>query len=190
MTKTWFTSDNHYGHKNIHKFCPDTRPDHDVNIMNNNMIHRWNEQVAPMDYVWALGDFFFCNADEALRILPRLNGIINLIYGNHDKTIRNSERVQSYFESIQEYKELNVRGHKFCLFHYPIEEWNNMHHGAIHCYGHIHQKKAKSGGRMVNVCIDSPDLQTPTPYSLFSDEEVIHWATKQEIRGHHDRVIL
>ena len=188
--KIWFTSDNHYGHKNISKFCPKTRPDTDVDKMNNNMIHRWNEQVAPDDTVWALGDFFFCNAQDAKNILRRLNGKINLVYGNHDKVIRSDAEIQRMFESIHEYKEIRYNGVDLMMFHYPIQEWNKMHHGSVHLYGHIHGAVSPAGGRCVNVCIDSPDLQTSIPYSLYSFDEVMRFADKKEVRHHHDKVIL
>lgn len=190
MNKIWFTSDNHFGHKNIHKFCPETRPDVDVAIMNRNMIRRWQEQVRPEDTVYALGDFFFCNATEAKGIMRQLTGNIKLVYGNHDKTIRNDAELQRMFATIQEYAEIVVNGQTFCMFHYPIEEWNKMHHGAIHVYGHIHNKVMKSGGRAINVCIDSPDMYNGVPYSLHSVEDVIRVAEQREVRRHHEKVVL
>lgn len=187
---TWFTSDNHFGHKNIHLFCPDTRPHSDVDEMNSQMIRRWNQQVEPGDTVWALGDFFFCNATKALSILPELNGNIHLVYGNHDRVIRYNAAVRGYFKSVQEYKELELQGMKFCLFHYPVQEWNNMHRGAIHLYGHIHNQVAPMGGRAFNVCIDSPEFGGDAPYSLRLADTVIEMARGREIRAHHNKVVL
>jgi calcineurin-like phosphoesterase family protein len=28
----------------------------------------------------------------------------------------------------------------FVLFHYPIEEWDNVRHGAMHLHGHVHAR--------------------------------------------------
>ena len=184
MSKLWFTSDNHFSHKNIHRFCPKTRPDADFIAMDEAMIRRWNEQVAPEDTVWALGDFFFCNPDRALTIIRRLNGHKNLVYGNHDQTIRNSV-VRAYFESIHEYKELRHEGKQLILFHYPIYEWNKMHHGAYHLHGHIHDRLSGVPGRILNVCVDSPTF-SKGDYSLYSFEEIQRVAEQRPIRTHHN----
>ena len=184
------TSDNHFSHKNIHRFCPTTRPDQDVEVMNRKMIARWQEQVKPDDEVWALGDFFFCGASEAKSIMNQLPGRINLVYGNHDKTIRNAPDLQRKFASIQEYKELHTPQGTFILFHYPIQEWDMMHRGAIHLYGHIHNKSSGVPGKTLNVCIDSPDLQTEVPYSLFSIDDVIRAVDRLSERPHHGKIIL
>lgn len=179
----WFTSDNHFSHKNIHKFCPATRPHQNVNEMDNAMIHRWNQMVQPEDTVWMLGDVFFCQEHHAISIMRRLNGRKNLVYGNHDQTIRKSRDVQNEFESIQEYKELNIDGEKLCLFHYPIYEWNKIHHGAIHLHGHIHERLSGIPGRILNVCVDSPTFSDGN-YNLYRANQVIETALKRPIRPH------
>ena len=153
------------------------------------MIARWQEQVGPDDEVWALGDFFFCGASQAKNIMNQLPGKIHFVYGNHDKAIRTAPDLQRKFASLQEYKEVVLGGHTFILFHYPIQEWDKMHRGAIHLYGHIHQKSSGVPGRTLNVCIDSPDLHTGVPYSLFSLEEVVNMALRIEPRPHHGKII-
>ena len=185
----WFTSDNHFSHKNIHKFCPATRPDADVAIMNQKMIQKWQKQVRPDDEVWALGDFFFCGASEAKEILRALPGKIHLVYGNHDKTIRNAPDLQAMFQSIQEYKELRTKQGTFILFHYPIHEWDMMHRGAIHLYGHIHHAVSGVPGKTLNVCIDTPEMDSKEPYSLFSAEEVVRVANRKSPRDFNAKVL-
>ena len=45
----WFTSDHHFGHENIIKYCD--RPFNSVGHMNAAMIEAWNGAVAPGDTV-------------------------------------------------------------------------------------------------------------------------------------------
>lgn len=45
MPNIFFTSDNHFYHKNIRKFCPETRKGETVEEMNELMIQKWNETV-------------------------------------------------------------------------------------------------------------------------------------------------
>jgi len=59
MTKTWFTSDTHFGHFNIIEYC--NRPFKTVDEMNSKLIRFWNERVKPDDIVYFLGDFCFKN---------------------------------------------------------------------------------------------------------------------------------
>lgn len=83
----FFTSDTHFGHKKILKFCPArgelwaSIEDHDQGL-----IDLWNETVGPNDTVFHLGDFAFAGRERIKEILGMLNGEINLIRGNHDKS--------------------------------------------------------------------------------------------------------
>jgi calcineurin-like phosphoesterase family protein len=190
MSKVFFTSDNHFSHKNIHSFCPTTRPDADWKTMDQKMILQWQNQVRQEDIVYMLGDVFFCPAEDAIKIMQRLPGQKHLIFGNHDKAIRNNSILRGMFASHQEYKEIKLGAQEFVLFHYPIQEWNKMHRGAINCYGHIHHALSDSGGRTVNVCVDSPEMYDGIPYQLFPADDVVRHALTAPIRRHHDKVIL
>ena len=55
MPSIWFTSDTHFSHCNIIKYC--NRPFKDVDEMNKILIQNWNNVVRPDDIVWHLGDF-------------------------------------------------------------------------------------------------------------------------------------
>ena len=84
---TFFTSDTHFNHANIIRFC--NRPFKDVEQMNEVMIANWNSVIGKDDTVFHLGDFCLGGAAEWTKILDRLNGKIYLIMGNHDlKNIR------------------------------------------------------------------------------------------------------
>lgn len=78
----YFTSDHHFWHANILKYCPN-REYKSVEEMNEDLINKWNHLVKPEDEVYYLGDFSLNS--RALKIRERLNGKVYLIPGNHDK---------------------------------------------------------------------------------------------------------
>lgn len=85
---TWVTSDMHFGHANIIKYC--NRPFSDVDRMNEVLIHNWNQRVKEDDIVYHLGDFCFKGGVEGGISKPQywenqLNGKIIHIKGNHDR---------------------------------------------------------------------------------------------------------
>ncbi len=192
MENIWFTSDNHFSHKNISNFCPRTRPDKDPDTMNEKMITVWQEQVQPQDRVYLLGDVFFCNAHNAATLLDRLPGQKYLVYGNHDKVIRSNKHLRDRFVSVEEYKEIVVEGVQVVLFHYPILEWNRCHRGAYALFGHVHGQYDRhpitSRYRTMDVGIDSRphDSNKDKPlYSLWSWREVNSILKDREIMTHH-----
>src|SRR5882724_4671195 len=81
--KIWFTSDQHFCHKNIIRLC--NRPFADLDEMHRTLKEKWNAKVGPQDLVYVIGDFSFCQKTEAHKILQALNGKKILIQGNHDK---------------------------------------------------------------------------------------------------------
>ena len=52
----WLTSDTHFGHSNILKYCSSTRPFGDLDEMHAGLIARWNERVEAEDEVIVVGD--------------------------------------------------------------------------------------------------------------------------------------
>ena len=185
----FFTSDNHFGHENIlKKFCPETRHGRDAVEMNRIMIRQWQSQVQPQDEVYMLGDVFFCKYEEAYRILMQLPGKLTLIYGNHDKVIRQNPMLQVMFKGgIYDWLELKIDKKTVILHHYPTYEWKDMHKGAYHLYGHIHSRYGETehpgiSGRAMDVGIDS---RPNSDMTLWSWEEVDRILSKRAIRGHH-----
>ena len=86
-SKVFFTSDTHFYHGNIIRFC--NRPFKSVEMMNETIISNWNNTVGQDGIVFHLGDFCLGGSAEWSKILDRLNGKIYLIMGNHDlKNIR------------------------------------------------------------------------------------------------------
>jgi calcineurin-like phosphoesterase family protein len=82
----WFTSDPHFGHKNIIEYCH--RPWSDIKKMNQGLIDNWNALVKEEDQVYLLGDVSFVDNEWTGSLLRKLHGVIYHIKGNHDKKLK------------------------------------------------------------------------------------------------------
>jgi len=166
MIETWFTSDTHFNHANIIKYC--NRPFVNIDEMDAVLIDNWNERVKPNDIVWHLGDFIFSrNWKEIAKLANRLNGKISLLKGNHDKylyknrhsLINNKGWGTNSFDTISDsYKEVNINGQRMTLCHYGMRVWNASHWGNWHLYGHSHDT-LPSLGRSFDVGVDANDYK-------------------------------
>lgn len=168
MSKIFFTSDHHFCHTNIIKFCD--RPFEDVEQMNEVMIQRWNEKIQAGDEVYHLGDFGLKDPDKVGRILDRLNGKKYLIAGNHEWA---AQKHPKKFKWIKDYYELKVKDtdcangvQRIILFHYSMRVWRGEYRGNWQLYGHSHGNLADEQERLAfDVGVDSHDF-----YPLSYDE--------------------
>lgn len=80
--RVWFTSDQHYGHKNIIKHSG--RPFSSVEEMDAALIANHNEVVHHDDTVYHLGDFAW-HDKKVEHYLSQLRGQHYLVPGNHDE---------------------------------------------------------------------------------------------------------
>lgn len=62
MSNTFVTSDVHFGHNNIIKYC--NRPFQNSDEMDITIINNWNKIVNPDDEVYILGDFALIKAEN------------------------------------------------------------------------------------------------------------------------------
>ena len=159
---TFFTSDTHFNHANIIKFC--NRPFKDVEQMNDVMIANWNSVIGKDDTVFHLGDFCLGGAAEWTKILDRLNGKIYLIMGNHDlKNIR--QGFISRFEHVAMQMRIEIGKKRIYLCHYPFLCFEGSYKDDVwQLFGHVHTRRSNSG-------IDAGRLQYlyPTQYDVGVD---------------------
>ena len=94
----WFTSDTHFNHNNIIRFC--NRPWNTVEEMDKALIENWNSVVKPDDIVFHLGDFAFAPNSKWKTLLQALNGKIYLIVGNHDEIRYPGHQIFDMFEGV------------------------------------------------------------------------------------------
>ncbi len=179
MSKIFFTSDLHLSHQNIIKYC--NRPWETAEAMNEALISNWNHTVGPDDIVYLLGDVFFCQAQEAMRLLARLNGKIRLVLGNHDKVIRNHVPLQKMFDMVLPalYGE-TIDGIHVVMCHYPMLSWNRSERGSFCLHGHVHSVIPNDGQyRRYDVGVDG------NGYAPVSFEHIKSVLTKIEPSVHH-----
>lgn len=148
----FFTSDTHFGHKNIIDYCK--RPYASVEEMDAALEKNWNETVKPNDKVYHLGDFAFHNYE----IIDRLNGHIILIPGNHDH--ERGDKVKSRVAQVTEevhYLKIDPE-HRFVLCHYPFESWRREY--RFHLHGHTHGTAGVKHNRL-DVGVDATKIMAP-----------------------------
>ena len=134
--KIHITSDTHFNHANIIKYC--NRPFKGINEMNDVIIDNWNRIVKKDDIVYHLGDFFLGSKFDLKNIVDRLNGIIYLIRGNHDRLT-----VKSYEDCgiiVLKNAPIIIDEYKIMLSHRPLPD-RMIKKEYINIHGHIHQKK-------------------------------------------------
>lgn len=188
MAQTWFTSDQHFGHRNIIKYSG--RPFQDVDHMTTELINGHNLVVSKEDVVWHLGDF---SLDERLvePILSKLNGIHYLVSGNHDRchpchsrSEKSKRQYLSYgFKEIHEQIIVDIPHlSKVLLCHMPYEgdsrenerysEFRPKDTGRLLLHGHVHEKwhslpRENSYIKMINIGVDQWDYKPVSTEQLF-----------------------
>ena len=172
--QTWFTSDHHFGHKNIIGYCD--RPFDSVEEMNEALVENWNRLVQSIDTVVYLGDFSLKSAIME-QFAPRLNGRKILVAGNHNSCHpsnhsghwKNVALYRKYFDEVVDEYEWQ----EFLLHHMPyyddedhrFPEYRPFNNGKILLHGHVHQRWITNGPQ-INVGVDVWD------YMPVSEEQV------------------
>lgn len=134
MSDAWFTSDFHFGHFNIIRYC--NRPFRNTQEMDDEITECVNACVKPNDVLYFLGDFCLGRAEQVAAYRKRLAcRTIHFIEGNHDKTTR---KQQQLFASWNVLSEVNVARQRIVLCHYAMRVWPHHAQRAWHLYGHSH----------------------------------------------------
>ena len=125
----FFTADEHYGHRNIIRYCQ--RPFADVEEMDRELIRRHNEVVGPEDTVIHAGDFTLQKKSGAEKYLRQLQGHHCFLRGSHDRWLGKTARGML---------ELTVEGQFIVICHYAMRVWHRSHYNSWQVYGHSHGK--------------------------------------------------
>lgn len=141
MANVWFTSDLHFGHKNINKFRLEVAHETDNRLR---IVSDWSNLVTKRDDVYVLGDAAF-NMDTVGEFFD-LPGRKFLVRGNHDEL--DTQVYLKYFSAVyglKKYKE-------FWLSHAPIHP--NELRGKINLHGHVHYQSVPDK-RYFNMCVEN-----------------------------------
>jgi len=152
----WLTSDEHFGHANIIRFC--NRPFSDTDDMREKLIDNFNSRVKPGDVTFHLGDMFWrkLQVKECMGILERLNGKHFYINGNHEEVF---DRPESFalidmFLNITDVRMFRHENKRIWMSHYAHRCWPKSHQGSYHVFGHTHGV-LEDFGRSHDVGVDS-----------------------------------
>jgi len=157
----WFTSDEHYFHENILKFC--SRPFKNLEEMQHELIKRHNEVVKDDDITIHAGDFLWKhNKVTADRIIQQLNGRHIFLRGSHDKWLKDDPSINDIWQ--QKLDDIYV-----VVCHYQMFNWPRSHYGSWQLFGHSHFHN-KYIGKQHNICVDMNNFY---PVSLVQIKEIM-----------------
>lgn len=151
--------------------------------MDESLIKRWNEHVAPDDTVWSLGDFAFAKLDRVIGFISRLNGSLHMVTGNHDHEIIKNRHLlldTGLVKEIVPYKELRIEGQDIVLFHYGCRVWNGSHKGSLQLFGHSHGSLAPFG-KSVDVGMDAKWITGKAEYRPYNLNEILNYMKNRTI---------
>lgn len=151
----WFTSDLHFGHRNVIRFCE--RPFENEKEMGEALIANWNSTVQDNDIIFVLGDTFWFNDSRAIKkVLSRFKGErIYIVPGNHDdfsayhrvdddRIVLCEDIVVLWLDS--EDNRWPKKIYEIWMSHYPMMTWPHRENGAIQLFGHIHSNSNRTEG--------------------------------------------
>ncbi len=166
----YFCADSHHGHGGkdgkggIIRMA--NRPFANVEEMDETLIANWNARIRTDSVVYYGGDFAHrCSAEQLQRIWRRLTKpkMIHLVRGNHDGL----ETLALPWTSVSEtLVQVSFSNRRFVLFHYAMRTWPGLHRGAIHLFGHSHNK-LPSYANALDIGVDAWN------YAPVSVEEII-----------------
>ena len=174
--KVYFTSDTHFGHENIIRYC--NRPFRNAEEMNAGLIRRWRETVPEDGIVFHLGDFAHGNARLWNDILSALPGRKYLILGNHDmKALR--QGYMGRFELVAQQMTIRVGGQAIVLNHNPFLCYGGSYRDVWQLFGHVHSGPASHTG------LDHPRLKMlfPLQYDVGVDNNDFRPISFTEVRA-------
>lgn len=177
MKKIFLSSDSHFNHENIIRYCD--RPFKDVSHMNEMIVKAWNETVTPDDIVYYLGDMLMGRMQDGMPFPSRLNGTIHLVAGNHDEKALRFQWFRERFASIQEELNIEYNGKKIFLKHYFNTKFDrkNVDH---YFHGHGHSKgDSLAAGISLDIGVDAA-YSLLGSYRPFSIDEAIQISKEGE----------
>lgn len=165
--KFFMTSDCHYNHMNICRYC--NRPFETRKEMNNVLISNWNSVIPEDGIVVCCGDFMLPNKSgfkEYEKIVKQLNGTIYLTRGNHDRIPVGEYCLEGESTPkmiVNDLMMIEIDDVEVYAQHYPCLAFN----GDYQIFGHIHTCK---DGTVAAIDSDVPDRLRWNQYDVGVDQ--------------------
>lgn len=175
----WFTSDLHFGHRNIIDFC--NRPWKTTEEMDEVLMRNWNSVVKDDDIIFDLGDFAYATTSRWKYLIQNLKGRHFLIKGNHDESRYPGDHIFKLFEGVYDQLLLKIDNYNVYLNHYPFLCYGGAYRkDTINLFGHVHSGPYSNNG----LDTDRLKMLFPTQYDVGVDNNdyyPISWKTIKDI---------
>lgn len=154
--------------------------------MNEAIIKNWNSIIPADGIVFNLGDLGM-NVNSFKHLLPKLNGTMYHIIGNHDneKTINHLKslniKVADMATIVVNDEEIDGGAQTIALCHFQFSVWDQSHKGSWHLYGHEHSLVHKNTEAKLDVGVDGHDMK---PWSY---DDVKVQITKQLVNTKNEK---
>lgn len=157
MSKVYFVSDLHLGHKNICAYRTQfsSQQEHDSFVLENIL-----SCGGKRNTLWMLGDCFFSEESyDSLKEISKAYMQVNWVLGNHDTD--NAQGKNNVKRAIKE-DLINKIGSLFkykgyWLSHAPIHP--DELRGSRNIHGHVHNKPIVGDDRYIAVCLEQTDYK-------------------------------
>lgn len=163
--KLYFSSDSHFGHFNICKYCH--RPFESRSQMDSDLIANWNSVVPEDGVVVHCGDFMLphkTSDKEYKKIWDKLNfKTLVLCRGNHDRIDCGTYVYDDKTVFVVDIAKIEVEGIDIMACHYPMLAYP----ADYQVFGHIH---TLSDGTCYGIDGDVNDRLRKTQYDVGADQ--------------------
>ncbi len=167
----FYTSDLHFNHTRIIELSH--RPFRDLPEMHEALIANWNKAVSNGDVTYVLGDLALGKIEDLEPLISRLNGLIVLVKGNHDKSARRLKEacwsLKMVFNSLHQTEYIGDKGYKVYMRHFPPSDpttWEKKYGATVFLHGHVHESYSRRGNA-INVGVDVRGFTPQTFEELF-----------------------
>ena len=148
--KIFFTSDTHFHHENIMRYC--NRPFSSIEEHDEALVNNWNSVVPEDGIVYHLGDVGFAPRKYMSDLLDRLNGKKILIIGNHDwRRVVADFQFANKFELMTQQMNLKIENQHIILNHYPMlcysGTYRKKNEMTWQLFGHVHSGPLSNKGK-------------------------------------------
>lgn len=159
----WFTSDEHYGHKNIIRYSE--RPFHTIEEMDETLIENHNSVVQKNDMTIHAGDFTLWKNIKGIyeRYINKLNGKHIFLVGSHDYWLRGNGNDQIWQRNIS----IHNKKYFFVVCHYNMRTWHKSHYNSFQLFGHSHGRLEPTG-KQHDIGVDNNNYYPVSAEQIFN----------------------